>query len=462
MEASPVPGMPTRERIASPVPGLPTGERIAGIVPEEEISGKGKERIPLLPALTVDWVLFLLCWPFGALVSALRRLGMPEAKTVIFFFCLYFGFVFIYGDPYRDRTTDSARYAMQLIEMHAHPVTLPQLFSLLYKPKTDLLDVYQPLATWLVSLFTADPRFLFALYGAVFGLFWAQNIWLLFTRIGPPLGLTILLFLGAFALINPVWNINGVRMWTAAQIFIYGVLLWFLDGKRSGLLWSSLSLLVHFSFAFPVVLFLMYLLVPGNLFLLLLFFLGSSLVKEIDLQSVREALDYLPDIFKARLEGYTSENYARDLAKEVMDMPMYVQVSEWVAGAVVYLWVIALYLTRRQWEPGEPALRRFFGFTLFLGGFVQIVSLIPSGPRFIIISHSLFYVAFILVIARMPGKPSLSLLKNISIPLLVFYILYNVRMGFDFMGILTFLGNPLLAFLSSEQLPLIEFVKSLL
>lgn len=99
MEASPVPGMPTRERIASPVPGLPTGERIAGIVPEEEISGKGKERIPLLPALTVDWVLFLLCWPFGALVSALRRLGMPEAKTVIFFFCLYFGFVFIYGDP---------------------------------------------------------------------------------------------------------------------------------------------------------------------------------------------------------------------------------------------------------------------------------------------------------------------------------------------------------------------------
>ncbi|NLX29068.1 MAG: hypothetical protein GXY59_08865 [Bacteroidales bacterium] len=444
------------------VPGRPIREGIAGIAAEEETSGNVKERVPMLPALTADWVLFLLCWPFGALVSALRRLGMPGAKTVIFLFCLYFGFVFIYGDPYRDKTTDSARYAMQLIEMRAHPVSLPQLVSLLYKPKTDLLDVYQPLVTWLVSLFTGDPRFLFAVYAAIFGLFWAQNIWLIFTRIGPPAGLTILLFLGAFALINPVWNINGVRMWTAAQMYIYGVLLWFLDGKRSGLLWSSLSLLVHFSFAFPVVLFLMYLIVPDNLFLLLLFFLGSSLVKEIDLQSVRESLDYLPDIFKARLEGYTSENYARDLAKEVMEMPMYVQVSEWVAKAVVYLWVVALYFTHHHWDPGEPGLRRFFGFTLFLGGFVQIVSLIPSGPRFIIISHALFYVVFILVLARVPGKSSFSLIKNISVPLLLYYILYNVRMGFDFMGILTFLGNPLFAFLSSEQLPLIEFIKSLL
>nr|MBP7505728.1 hypothetical protein [Prolixibacteraceae bacterium] len=122
----------------------------------------------------------------------------------------------------------------------------------------------------------------------------------------------------------------------------------------------------------------------------------------------------------------------------------------------------ALYFTHHHWDPGEPGLRRFFGFTLFLGGFVQIVSLIPSGPRFIIISHALFYVVFILVLARVPGKSSFSLIKNISVPLLLYYILYNVRMGFDFMGILTFLGNPLFAFLSSEQLPLIEFIKSLL
>lgn len=250
---------------------LQSSERVESGDQVTEIPTSEPVRVPLLPPLQADWAVFILLWPFGALVSALRRLGMPGTKTVICLFCLYFGFVFIYGDPYRDQTTDSARYARELIDAHAHPLPLDQLVTLLYKPKTDLVDIYQPLLTWIVSLFTGDPRVLFALYAGIFGLFWAQNIWLVHSRIGPITGWFLFLFLGAFAMINPVWNINGVRMWTAGQIYIFGILLWFFEGKKAGLLWSSLSILVHFSFSFPVVLFFIYFLLPGNLFLWFLF-----------------------------------------------------------------------------------------------------------------------------------------------------------------------------------------------
>lgn len=436
-------------------------ERCTGEEQFLENSGTERARVPLMPPLQADWAVLVLLWPFGALVSALRRLGMPGTKTVICLFCLYFGFVFIYGDPYRAQTTDSARYARELINAHAHPLSLQQLVPLLYRPKTDMLDLYQPLLTWIVAWFTGDPRVIFALYAAVFGFFWAQNIWLVHARIGPATGWVLLLFLGAFALINPVWNINGARMWTAAQIYLFGALLWFFEGKKSGLLWSSLSLLVHFSFLFPVALLFLYLILPGNLLLWFLFFTASSFVREIDLKAVRELLDYLPEVFRDRLTGYTNEDYARTLMKTEMGLPLYVQVSEKVADAIVYLWAIALFLSRREWSPAAPELKRLFGFALFLGGFAQIVSLIPSGPRFIVIAHTLFYAAFIPAIALLHGKPSFEFLKNLSIPLLAYFILYNIRMGFDFIGILTFLGNPLMALFSPEQSPLIEWVKIL-
>ncbi len=428
------------------------GERSAEVEPSGD---------SLLPAITVDWLLFWFLWPFGALTGALRRFRAPYAKTVLVLFCLYFGFVFLYGDPYADKTTDSARYAASLIEMNHHPVPLERLVTLFYHPKSGMIDVYQPLMTWGVSLFTSDPRVLFALFAAIFGIFWAQNLWLVYSRTPVGGGMLLLFFMLAYALINPVWYINGVRMWTAAQIYIYGALMWFLEEKRSGLLWILLSVMVHFSFIFPVVLFLGYLLLPGSLSLMFLFFVATSFVREIDLTAVREALDYLPDIFRDRMEGYTSENYARAIRETARQLPLYVQLSDKVGDIIVYAWAIGVYLTRKVWAPPSPALVRLCGFALFLGGCAQIVSLIPSGLRFVVVAYSLFYAVFILVMAHMPVKGSVVLLRKASIPLLLYLVICNLRMGFDFMGMNTFLGNPLLALFSEEQIPLIEYIKQL-
>ena len=53
------------------------GERSAEVEPSGD---------SLLPAITVDWLLFWFLWPFGALTGALRRFLAPYAKKVLVLF----------------------------------------------------------------------------------------------------------------------------------------------------------------------------------------------------------------------------------------------------------------------------------------------------------------------------------------------------------------------------------------
>jgi len=54
-----------------------------------------------------------------------------------------------------------------------------------------------------------------------------------------------------------------------------------------------------------------------------------------------------------------------------------------------------------------------------------------------------------------------ALLKYITFPFLLFNIIFSIRVGFDYIGILTILGNPITAILGFEQTPLIQFIKHL-
>jgi hypothetical protein len=431
-------------------------------VSAEAPSSALNEKIPNLPGISGDWILFFIFWPFGALINALRRFREPGSKTVFWLFCFYFGFVFIYGDPFWREGTDSARYAKDLIDFHTNPISFGTMLSQLYSPKTDLVDVYKPLSTWFLALFTADPRILFAFFAAVFGFFYAQNLWIIFSRINVKVGITLALLMISYALINPVWNINGARMWTAAQVFLYGNLIWFINGKKIGLFWSALSILFHFSFCFPVLLFALYIFLPGNLVLYFLFFFGASIFKEINLHAVSNFLSFLPDVFQPRVEGYTNEDYAKGLFNQQLEMSMHVKLFSILEQWIVYIWIIVSFLFRKKMIFNLPAYRKVFGFALFLGGFAQISSLIPSGGRFIVVANCLFYVVFILFFTNFQNYHRLLLLKIITIPVLTFLIIFNIRRGLDFAGIFTFLGNPILAFFSSEQVPLIEFLKQLL
>jgi len=413
-----------------------------------------------VPKISVSRLLFFIIWPFGALLNALHNFRQPYAKTVFWLFCIYYGFVFIYEDPSLGKfRADSGSYAHKLIELHNNPVSFSNLVRSLYKTEEGLLDVYQPLTTWVVSLFTDNPHWLFAVFAAIFGFFYSQNIWVILKRANnKKIDIILFLFILFFALLNPIWNINGVRMWTATQIFVYGCLLFFLEQNKKGLIWVILTPLVHFSFVLPVIVFLFYHIIPDYLFIFFVFYIVTSFYNIIDIPRLKQYLTVMPDIFQPRVETYLSEDYYTIVTKANENLSWHVKFAVLSNRIIVYLWVITCFLIKAL-RTQHKTLLKLFSFALFFGGFANLADQVPSGGRLITISNCLFFVVFILVLIKISGSNRISLFKYISIPFLVFSILFMIRMGLGFTGALTFFGNPIIALIVPGQIPLIQLIK---
>ena len=129
----------------------------------------------LLPKISIDWLILSFIWPFVALLTALTKFRGKHIQTVFWLFCIFFGFTFYYGDLNAIEGPDSIRYSNELIYFYNQSFSFPELLEMLYNPSFGYTDIYQPLATWMVALFTDNPRWLFALFGAVFGFFYVKN-----------------------------------------------------------------------------------------------------------------------------------------------------------------------------------------------------------------------------------------------------------------------------------------------
>ena len=113
----------------------------------------------------------------------------------------------------------------------------------------------------------------------------------------------ILLFF-TFVLINPFWNINGFRYNTADQIFIYGILLYFVEGKKAGIWFIIGTFTLHFSFMIAIAIFAIYLILGNRITLYFYFFLVSLFIEGLRLDTVRDNLIFLPEIFQDRTSSY--------------------------------------------------------------------------------------------------------------------------------------------------------------
>jgi hypothetical protein len=409
------------------------------------------------------WFIYSLLWPFGAFISSIYRFRKPEAKTIFWLFCVYFGFSFVIPEDFAG-AADSARYATALIEMHARTVSFENLLNALYDPAIGFVDVYQPLATWLISIFTDDPKWLFSLFGGVFGFFYAQNIWLLLKHVNIKVTLVLFLFILGYALTNPIWNINGVRMWTAAQMFLYGILLYFMENRKtSGIIWLTVSILFHYSFLFPVGVFFLYLFLPESLMVYLIFYLLAAFINEINLVTVRESLSFLPDVFQPRVDAYTNLDYALSIKEKALQSAWHVRFAQLASRIVIYSWVIVVFFSQRYWhDDSKRILKKVFAFALFIGGWANIAALVPAGGRFLIITNGLFYFIFVLSLIQPKIMFKFKTIRMFTIPFLLFSLIFSLRLGFDFISFLTVIGNPfLVAIVDFEQTPLIEFIKKL-
>ena len=389
-------------------------------------------------------------------IDAIRKYSQPWSKNIFLLFCVFFGYTFIIA---QEGGADSDRYARQFISYAYSDLNIKELWQSFYAEGSNIVDIASPLLSYILSRFTNNPRILFAFYGLIFGFFYSRNIWYVLNRTKGANSLVTVMFILAFALINPIWNINGFRFNVAAQIFLYGALPFMFEKRTKGLLWAASSLLFHFSFMLPVAALFIYNLLRNKINIYYSLFIITSFAKEIDLLEIRSILFFLPDIFHTKVTSYTNPQVAEAMALADADLNWYITYSQIGLKWVLYAMATFLFFFGRSVLRFKPDVFSAFCFALLIYSAANIASLVPVGGRFIPVANTVMLPVFIIFFMSAKGLKGLTFMKVFSIPVLLLFCLVAMRTGMDYYGIITLIGNPIAAGFINDFTPLIQLLK---
>lgn len=406
------------------------------------------------------YYLGFLLWPFGAMIASMRYYDKPWAKNIFWLFCVFFGFTFIVGEDVGD-SADSIRYAQLLVEYAQTKMTFPELSRSFYNESAGFTDIAQPLITYIVSRFTRNPTILFAVFGLIFGYFYSRNLSYIMNQVRGKINFIVALFIMTFALINPIWNINGFRMWAAGQIFIFGTLPYIIEGNKKRLIWSFISVFFHFSFLFAIAILGLYLLVKNRPTIFLVFFILTSFIRELDLSQVQSVLSFLPDVFQTKVYSYTNQDYADLISTSSRYFNWYIPYSLRGLTWTCYAIILVFYFVCRKHYLQNKMIMSLFSFCILFYSASNIFSLVPSGDRFLVIANC-FMFAFFVLVASMIKIKSLLFVNFLSLPLLILFCIVSIRIGMDYFGLVTIVGNPVFALLDTGSYPFITDIKKLI
>ena len=382
--------------------------------------------------------LIFLIWPFLSVALAIRNYRASWAKNIIWLFVAFFGYTMVISEgidsyTYRSKFTQSANSTQE-----------ERKISIYESGEKDSIDFIEPIISTIVSSFTSNARILFAVYGLIFGFFYSRNIWILLDKINSPINIILIILIFTFVLINPFWNINGFRYNTAAQVFVYGMLLYFVEGNKKGVWFILITFTIHFSFLIAIFIFAIYFILGNRITLYFYFFVTSLFIEGLQLDTVRENLIFLPEIFQERTSSYVNDEYAEAIANTYETANWYLKGHK---NALHY--AISALLIFIFWK-GKSLLRReklhyaYFSFILLFYGFANFMSSIPSGGRFMSPASSMA-ISLILIISvsdNFRSKWLIDILKVTSFFFVVFIVVV-IRIGFDVIGISSVFGNPL-------------------
>lgn len=409
------------------------------------------------------WALLLFLFPVGAFISALRNFRIPQSRNIFWFSCIFFGLTYIYN-PISESRADGIRYAEDLIVIHDNPQSWETFKASFYDSSGGFLDLYQPIVTFSLAFFTGEPRILFAVFALVFGFFYSRNMWFVLGKIPMRLNFTLIVLITTLFLVNPIWNINGVRMWTAAQVFVYGALPYIWSKDKSKILWVFASLLIHFSFFIPVLILLAYIALPKKSTLpFLVLYLVSLFISEIEISFFQSLAEYLPDILDRKVAGYTSETYVAKVFGEAETAGLFVTLLSYISKWGVAVLLIYITVKEKRVLKLNSSLRNLLTFSMFILAISFFLSNVPSGGRFVTVA-SVFVFAFLVLYYAFLKQTNLNisgvrLIEFVAV-FFAFALFLPLRTPTVFYG-LTVFTNPIVAFFTENRESIYNLIKSL-
>lgn len=396
--------------------------------------------------------------PFISALMLFKNMKWINGIIPYLLLSFFFGLSFVIA-PGSD--ADSSRYAEELVQLYENPVPFNIYFSQLYSEESVKLDIYQPLFTWIVSQYTSNYQILFGLYALVFGYFWFKSIQIARTLMPERLSVFFILLLLLFAFINPIWQINGVRMWTAVGIFFYGILNLHFFNNKKGYFFLLLPLFVHFSLLIALTVYLVYLIFPTKNFTILFsIYLTTFFIGELDLEIINSYFDFLPEFLQSR-KGYLNQEYAENIKSSTQQLAGHLYLYKLSLKYLIIgmiSWIYYSFFFRKGVE--VSGFTQFFALALVFSAFSNLASQIPSGGRFVTLSNLLVVFSFVWYLSKNINGYIPKIFKKIIVVILFFIIVVQTRIGADYFGVFLFLGNPISSIIIEDKIPVMDFIKS--
>jgi hypothetical protein len=405
--------------------------------------------------------LFALLFPFWTMIASIKYFKSSFARNLFWFACAFMGYIFVFN-PITQSEADSTRIADSLITMHNNPVNFKTIVEYFINNE-NAFDIYQTLVTFVLSLFTGNSHYLFLVFAIVFGYFYSRNIWMVFNYIKTDnLPWYIWLLLVTLLLICPIWYINGGRMWVALHVFIYGLFSYYLRNDFKKLMWCALSVLFHFSFVIPLLIFIIYLIIPKkNLtFFFILFFISIS-ISEINIQSFREKIvDILPTKLSIKADSYLNDDSVETVKYRNANYSQYLKITDGMSKYFMFILVGYFWINQKKLFQ-EKLFQNLLTLFLFYASIFEILSVIPSMGRFLTVSNLIFYTLLLLLLCNKTLYSEFQMVTKYLSILLILPILLSIRIGFEYYGVSLFYSNFISSYFFEDRQPLINLVKSL-
>jgi hypothetical protein len=333
-------------------------------------------------------------FPFFSFLLSLMYYKSSWFKNALWLFIIYYGFSMSFVE-----TIDAFDYK-EMFEETAHDYgNLISFFNLFNPAETGSADFAVPVINYLLSLFTGNYHYLFGLYGVIFGYFYSRNIDFIISQMPRNYSSKLTgLILFATCYIG-FWNINGFRFWTATHIFTYGLVNYiFLNKRAKGVFFLVFPLVVHLSFALPLVVFILYRFVPtfNKLFLVTIFFL-SIYNPFNDLTLANQYLINLAfnEQTERKIDIYTSDK-ALNRTKEYSINTNFIKRGVNFYQTTLVL-VIAFMVVFRQDKLSEKE-NLFLKFAIILSLVGVLISFVPSMGRFVNVGLLLILMASVVAL----------------------------------------------------------------
>lgn len=333
-------------------------------------------------------ILFLIS-PFIAFIYSLKRIKTKSSYVVFFLFFIFFGLAFTVQSGKRgDVTIDSASYRerFDIYKLVSHR-EFTENFKDFLTFSEGKKDYYFDTVAFYVSRITDNYHVMFMVFAAVFAFFSLKTFKFLTSEDNFDASISCYILAYLF-MINQIFNINGMRFWTAAWIAVYAIFQIFKNNNKKYFLLVLITPFFHGAYwIYLTVVVIAYFFKKNSKLWIVLFFI-SFFVSNISIDFIRNLTDKLPPFLADMVLSYTDPEYV-ELRRTSLVSSRFAKIFDFLVR--FYLnFIVYLFIRNSKTINDNPKTQNLFAFLLVWMTFVNFTMPVPSlGGRFMTLSYPL-------------------------------------------------------------------------